>query len=277
MKKSLTLLAMIAGTTPLFAETNALIEVKLFKGWVIKRECGFGNLAIKNIGTDPSRLTKDAVDFDISQLYARSFPDKSAEYWETEIENRYQMLFFEEAEFFNLLSGDTHVYEGRKFLLPARAPFSDEMRFIVSIYLGNGFWLDSEPLTVKGIVPDSEEYVATVGGGDFPCHLVTITYKNERWLYMKTLPSERLRSAGGYYSICPVSLADKIRVEPHDDKALFKIRDGDKFFIYDFKKSVIVEGPDENNVLGKWTRERKQRAEADNAEVRRKKAEAQAQ
>ena len=30
---------------------------------------------------------------------------------------------------------------------------------------------------------------------------------------------------------------------------------------------------DENNVFGKWTRERKQRAEADNAEVRRKKAE----
>jgi hypothetical protein len=44
--------------------------------------------------------------------------------------------------------------------------------------------------------------------------------------------------------------------------------------IYDMYKSVIVEGPDENNVLGKWTRERKQKAEADNAEVRRKKQEA---
>jgi len=47
--------------------------------------------------------------------------------------------------------------------------------------------------------------------------------------------------------------------------------------IYHLIKSVLTEGPDENNVLGKWTRERKQKAEADNAEVRRKKAEAQAQ
>ena len=62
-----------------------------------------------------------------------------------------------------------------------------------------------------------------------------------------------------------------------DDATLFKIWDGDKSMIYHLIKSVLTEGPDENNVLGKWTRERKQKAEADNAEVRRKKAEAQAQ
>jgi hypothetical protein len=44
--------------------------------------------------------------------------------------------------------------------------------------------------------------------------------------------------------------------------------------IYRDGQSIILEGPDENNVFGKWTRERKQKAEADNAEVRRKKQEA---
>ena len=279
MKKCHTLLIALIGIASLAsAETNVVIEVKLFKDWVIKWECGFGNLAIKNTGTDPIRLVKDAGYFAISQLYARSLPDKRAEYRESEIESSYQMLFFEEAEFFNLLPEETHVYEGRKFLLPVLTPFSETMPFIVSIYLGNGFWLDSEPLTVKGVVPDSEEYVATVGDGDFPRHLVTITYKNERWLYVKTLPNERLRSAGGaYYSICPLSLTNKIRIEPHDGKRLYKIWDGDKSMIYLLGQSILTEGPDENNVLGKWTRERKQKAEADNAEVRRKKAEAQAQ
>jgi len=279
MKKSLILFAMLIGIAPLrsaLAETNALLEVKLFKNWIIKSEWGFGNLAIKNTGTDPIFLTKDATSFALSQLHTRSFPAKRAEYGEFEIENNYQMLFLEEAEFFNLLPEETHVYEGRKFLLPARAPFSEEMRFIVSIYLGKGFWLDSEPLVVNGVVPDSEEYVATVGNVNFPCHLVTITYKNERWLYLKTLPNERLRSAGSsYYSICPVSLTSKIRVEPHDGKRLYKIWDGDKSMIYQDGTGMLFESPDENDVLGKWTRERKQQAEADNAEVRRKKQEAQ--
>jgi len=287
MKKSLILLAMIAGATPLFAETNAVIEVKLFKTWKIRGEWIFGNLAIKNTGTDPIRLTKDAGDFDISQLYTRSLPDKSAEYFETDIERRYQMLFFEESEFFNLLPEETHVYEGRKFHLSTRSNFSEEMRFIVSIYLGNGFWLDSEPLTVKGVVPDSEEDLGTIANNELARQgknlhdtwkLVVATYKNERWLYKKSIPNpgER-RTETLYFSVCPLSLTNKIRVEPHDDKALFKIWDGDKSMIYDMYKSSIIEGPDENDVFGKWTHERKQKAEADNAEVRRKKAEAQAQ
>ena len=92
---------------------------------------------------------------------------------------------------------------------------------------------------------------------------------------MKTLPNERLRSAGGsYYSICPVSLTNKIRIEPHEGKgSLYKIWDGDKSMIFQKNNGMLLEGPDENNVFGKWTCERKQRAEADNAEVRRKKAE----
>jgi len=262
-------------TSLLSAETNAVIEVKLFKDWEITNERGFGNLAIKNTGVSPIRLAKDAFDFEGGQLYTRSFPDKRSEYIETMYETNYKMIAWGDGEFFDLPPGETHVYEGRKFLLPARAPFSVEMRFIVSIYLGNGFWLDSEPLTVKGVAPDSVEDLATVSDneqahervlGAYSKKLTLVTYQNERWLY-----------SSGYYPVCPLSLTDKIRVEPHDDKALFKIWDGDKFFIYDFKKSVIVEGPDENNVLGKWTRERKQRAEADNAEVRRKKAEVQAQ
>ena len=285
MKKCHTLLIALIGIASLAsAETNALIEVKLFKDWVIKGECGFCNLAIKNTGTAPIRLTKDAIDFSMSQLYARSLPAKHAEYFETEIETRYKILFFEEVEFFDLLPGETHVYEGRKFLLPARAPFSEEMRSIVSIYLGKGFWLDSEPLTVNGVTPDSEEDLGTIANNELARQgknlhdtwkLVAITYKNERWLCKKSLPNPQLKILGGdYYSVCPLSLTNKIRVEPHDDKGLFKIWDGDKSMIYDMYKSIIIEGPDENNVLGKWTRERKQKAEADNAEVRRKKAEA---
>jgi len=268
MKKHSILTALLIGTSPLlFAETNALIEVKLFKGWVIKGECGFGNLAIKNTGTAPILLAKDAFTFSSFQLHARSFPNKRAEYGESEIESDYQMLrSMEEFEFFNLLPGETHVYEGRKFLLPARAPFSEEMRFIVSIYLGKGFWLDSEPLTVKGVVPDSIEHVTTLTDVNGSRDLVTVTYKNERWLYTKL---------GGYYTDFPLSLTNKIRVEPHEAKGHYKIWDGDKPIVFDLLQSLIREGPDENNVLGKWTRERKQKAEADNAEVRRKKAEQQ--
>ena len=273
MKKSIILFAMLIGIVPLrsaLAETNALLEVKLFKDWVIKNEYGFGNLAIKNTGTDPIFLTKDATSFALSQLHTRSFPANRTEYGEFEIESNYQILFLEEAEFFNLPPEETHVYEGRKLHLPARAPFSEEMRFIVSIYLGKGFWLDSEPLTVKGIIPDSVKELPSVKDNtrnlqDPPRKMSAITYKNERWLYY-----------GNVYPICPLSLTNKIRIEPHDGAGLFKIWDGDKSMIFDmYRGGVIVEGSDEHDVLGKWTRERKQQAEADNAEVRKKKQEAQ--
>ena len=279
MNKRYTMIALLVSSASLlFAETNALIEVKLFKDWVIKGECNFGNLAIKNTGTAPIRLAKTAFDFEGAQLYTRSFPVRKSERSGSIYEEDYQLilLFDGDDKLFSLLPEETHVYEGRKFLLPQRSPFSEEMQYIVSIYLGKGFWLDSEPLIIKGVVPDSEEYVATVGEASFPCHLVAVTYKNERWLYVKTLPNERLRSAGGsYYSICPLSLTNKIRVEPHDGKNLYKIWDGDRSLIYRDGQTIIVEGSDEHDVLGKWTRERKQKAEADNAEVRRKKAEEQ--
>ena len=246
-----------------------MIEVKLFKDWVIKNEIGFGNLAIKNTGTSPILLAKDAVYFGIGQLYTRSLPDKRTEYREEMIETRYKTIIWDDGEFFELPLGEAHVYEGRKFLLPVLTPFSEEMRFTVSIYLGKGCWLDSEPLMVKGVIPDAVEDLATVTPkqgipGAYSKKLTLVTYKNERWLY-----------SSGYYPVCPLSLTNKIRVEPFDDEALFKIWDGDKSMIYDFKKSVVVEGSDEHNVLGKWTRERKQQAEADNAEVRRKKQEVQ--
>ena len=64
--------------------------------------------------------------------------------------------------FFELPPGETHVYEGRKFYLLNKIPFSDEMRFTVSVYLGNGVYLDSEPVMLKGVVPDSEEHIATI-------------------------------------------------------------------------------------------------------------------
>ena len=279
MKKNYKAVAILAGIVPLlsvFAETNALIEVELFKDWVIKGEMNFGNLAIKNTGSDPILLAKDPVYFEIGQLLSRPLPRDP--YADRSQENHYQVIRVD-GEFFNLLPGETHVYEGRKFYLgDYRRVFSDEIHFTVSIYLGKGFWLDSEPLTVKGVVPDSEEQLATIANINLlkrgknvndMWHLVAVTYKNERWLYKKSTTS------GTYNLVCPLSLTNKIRVDALDGEALFRIRDGDKTMMFDMYKSVLIEGPDENDVLGKWTRERKQRAEADNAEVRRKKAEAQ--
>jgi len=269
MKKSLTLLAMLIGMTPLLsAETNAQIEVKFFKNWIIKGEGNFGNLAIKNTGTEPFLLAKDAFDFQTGQLVARSLPNKKSVKWDPEEE--YRLIALDDGEFFNLSPGETHVYDGRKFYLPVGTAFSEEMGFVVSIYLGNGFWLDSEPLTVKRIIPDSVEELPPVKDNtrnlqDPPRKMSAITYKNERWLYY-----------GNVYPICPLSLNGKIRIEPHDGAGLFKIWDGDKSMIFDmYRGGVIVEGSDEHDVLGKWTRERKQQAEADNAEVRRKKQEVQ--
>jgi len=272
MKKMNVIIATLTGVAPLlFAETNALIEVKLFKDWVIKGEeiGGNINLAIRNTGTVPIRLAKHPVNFDIGQLVIRPLPRNPDSYDETKRQDfEYQMAVRNGLDgFFDLPPGEAHVYEDRKFL--KHFPFSEEMQFTVSVYLRKGVWLDSEPMTLKGVVPDSEEHVATISTVNGPHDLVAVTYKNERWLYSK---------GGAYYfSICPISLTDKIRVEPHDGKSLHKIWDGDKSMIYRLGQSILTEGPDENDVFGKWTRERKQRAEADNAEVRRKKAEAQAQ
>jgi len=268
------MIAMLIGITPLvFADTNATIEVKLFKTWVIageQFEQNF-NVAIKNTGTDPIRLAQAPFHFDMGQLALRPLPRKPDSLEEDKRQEREYRTITASSRggFFELPPRETHVYEGRKFFIIGETlSFAEEMRFTVSVYLGNGFYLDSEPVTLKGVVPDSEEKVTTIGDANFPCDLVAVTYKDERWLYAKS-------PKGYYYEICPVSLTNKIRTEPHDGKALHKIWDGDKSMIYRDGQSILTEGPDENNVFGKWTRERKQKAEADNAEVRRKKAEAQ--
>jgi len=271
MKNCYVIIAMLIGIAPLlFAETNALITVHLFKDWVIAGEDipGNINLTIKNTGTDPLRLAKTPFHFAIGQLALRPLPRKPNTSEEEERqESEYRMITGDGDKFFELPPGETHVYEGRKFfIIGSTMPFSEEMRFTVSVYLGKGLYLDSEPVMLKGGVPDSEEKVGTVGNANFLCDLLAITYKNERWLYAKT-------PKGYYFEICPLSLTNKIRVEPHDGKTLYKIWDGDKPMIYRDGQSILTEGPDENNVLGKWTRERKQKADASNAEVRRKRAE----
>ena len=137
------------------------------------------------------------------------------------------------------------------------------------MYFNNGFWLDSAPLTFNKVTPNSEDFLTTINDGrnlHSNWDLVTITYKSERWLYTKR--------GGLYFSVCPLSLTNKIRVEAHDGGRFHKIWDGDKSMIYQMGTGMLLESPDENNVFGKWTRERKQKAEADNAEVRRKQAEA---
>ena len=279
MKKCHMITAILIGIAPLlFAETNALIEAKLFKDWIIKGESSFCNLAIKNTGTSPILLAENPADFSLGQLVTRPLPRNRSE--NKEQEDQYQLMLLERGEFLKLLPDETHVYEGRKFLLNNQFFFAEEIRFTVSVYLGKGAWLDSEPLRINGVVPDSEEYLATVlvnptnsklaserRSGFSIWDLVAVTYKNERWLYKKSTDSPHS------YPVCPLSLTNKIRIEDHEGDNLFKIWDGDKSMIYHIKKSILLEGPDENNVLGKWTRERKQKAEADNAEVRRKKAE----
>ena len=271
MKKRYTLTAILISIAPLlFAETNALIEVHFFKDWVIEEESieGNFNLAIKNTGIAPILLAKDVIHFDVWQLAMRPLPRKP-DIEENKRRGKDSRITISKDgnHFFELPAGETYVYEGWKFFIPEEPlPFSEEMRFTVSVYLGKGFWLDSEPVMLKGVVPDSEEKVATITDTNFPRDLVAVTYKNERWLYSKL--------GGNYFSVCPISLTDKIRVEPHEGKGrLHKIWDGEKSMIYRDGQSILTEGPDENDVFGKWTRERKQRAEADNAEVRRKKAE----
>jgi len=280
MKKSvLSLIISVICVLPMFAETNALIEAKLFKDWIIKGESSFCNLAIKNTGTSPILLAEKPADFSEGQLVTRPLPRRLAE--DKEQEEQYQLMLLEKGEFLKLLPEETHVYEGRKFLLNHQFSFAEEIRFTISVYLGKGVWLDSEPLMINGVVSDSEEYLATVldnptdsklasekRSGFSIWDLVAVTYKNERWLYKKSTDSPHS------YPVCPLSLMNKIRIEDHEGENLFKIWDGDKPMIYHIKKSILLEGPDENDVLGKWTRERKQKAEADNAEGRRKKQEA---
>ena len=267
MKRYYTLTAVFIGCASLLrADTNALIEVKLFKTWVVKGEryASIFNLTIKNKGTDPILLAKEAVYFESGQLAMRPLPHTTDR--DTKQEEEYQMIIWDGDEFFSLLPEETHVYEGRKFFIVGETlDFSAEMRFTVSVYLGKGFWLDSETVTLYGVVPDLEEKVDTLTDVNGSRDLVAITYKNERWLYTKS-------PKGYYYEICPVSLTNRIRVEPHDGKTLYKVWDGDKSMTYQAGRSILTEGPDENDVFGKWTRERKRKADADNAEVRRRKA-----
>ncbi|MCL1921763.1 MAG: hypothetical protein FWG50_11955 [Kiritimatiellaeota bacterium] len=277
MKKMMIMTAVLCSLhVPAYAETNALIEVKLFKDWVIKEEVNFGNfnLAIKNTGTAPILLAKDPGYFQIGQLATRLLPRDPQK--DSRQEEEYKIMGGE-GECFRLLPEETHVYERRKFFLPKfPIPFSEEMRFTVSVYLGKGFWLDSEPLVYRVVTPDSEGELATINDNktrnthEPSRKLSLVTYRNERWLYVKSISGDL------YYSVCPLSSMNTIRVEPHDGGGLFKIWDGSKPMIFDMYKMMLLEGSDENNVYGRWTRERKQKAEADNAEVRRKKAEAQA-
>ena len=264
----LILIVSVISILPTLADTNALIEVKLFKDWMIQGETTFGNLAIKNTGTDPIRLANDAVDFSATQLVPRLLKYASTNEIDPHRERWYQDITDVGDGFFELLPGETHVYEGRKFFIGG--PFTGE-EFVASIYLGKSFWLNSEPMTVKGVVPDSIELVTTLTDVNGARDVVVVTYKGERWLYIKHHPIPGMKSSGGYYPQFPVSLTNKIRVEPHEGTRLYKIWDGDKSMIYQKGTGIIHEGPDENNVFGKWTRERKQKAEADNAEVRRKK------
>ena len=275
MKKCCLMITLLINSASLlFAEPNAVIEVKLFKTWVIKGEQDFFSLAIKNIGTEPFLLAKDTFEFSTGQLFARSLDNKSVgstgTFWFS-CDEEYKTIEWGEG-FEPLPAEETRVFDGRKFRLVVRVPFAETIQYKVSVYLGNNFWLDSEPLTVNGVLPDAIEDLEAVKDNtrnlqDPPRGLMTVTYKNERWLYIKSM------SGKGCYSVCPLSLTNKIRVEPHDGGALFKIWDGDKSMIFHMHQMMLLEGPDENNVFGKWTRERKQQAEADNAEVRKKKAE----
>jgi len=254
----------------ILAETNVLIEVKLFKDWVIQDERNFGSMAIQNTGTVPILLETGWGGL----FFPRSLNDKSNVEFNADKEEIYQILMESGLKFFELPPGETHVYEGWKFHFPDS--LANET-FMLSMYLGKGFWLDSEPLTVNKVTPDLVELLAAIDDWTITnmVHIIeAITYKNERWLYTKRLPDPQRGWKGGYGPVCPLSLTNKINVEPHG-QGFVKILDGDKSMIYDLRGVKLVEAPDETNVLGKWTRERKQQAEADNAEVRRKKQEAQ--
>ena len=246
MKKNVLAFVMsVVNILPTLAETNALIEVKTFKDWVIKGEYTFGGFAFKNTGTDPFSLAKKPLDFEMYQM----MPSKSEDI--RSLDGGLRRIEQRSDGFLCILPGETHVYEGRTFLLDTKHIFSEgEIRFVKPIYFGNGVWIDTKPVTFNGIVPDSEEHIATITDVNGSWNLVAVTYKNERWLYSKSTI---------YWSVCPLSLTNKIRVEPHDDKRLYKIWDGDKSMIYQDGTCMLLEGPDENDVFGKWTRERNRR------------------
>jgi hypothetical protein len=258
MKKRMQLiLALNVFQLTAFAELNALIEVKVFKTWVIDGEVSFGNFVIKNTGTDPLPLAKNPAYFNMAQVL--QFKSENAVFRES----RYQGIERHGGGLFYLPPGETHIYEGQTFFIET---LDGELHIKMSIYFGNDVWIDSEPVTFNRVVPDSVEQLATITDGVNPdqYELRIVTYKNERWLYTKLGKS--------CFSDFPLSLTNKIRVEPHDGRNQHKIWDGDKSMIYQIGTNLLLEGPDENNVFGKWTRERKQQAEAENAEVRRKKA-----
>lgn len=283
MKKRCLIAMLYVGLVPLlFAETNALIEVELFKTWVIGTEWCCGGLTIENTGTVLLPLAKTAEDFEIRQLATRTLDNKIGDLCRGGPPDLMHRDIAEGGEGFEMLPvGEKKLYEGRRFLFLPRVPFSETMQFKVSVYLGNGFFIDSKPVTVHGVIPESEECVATIGHNKFiragkrkgpEWELVVITYKDERWLYKKSLPIPQLNISGAsYIPVCPVSLGNKIRVEPYDNALLFKILDGDKSMIFHMNKGMIMEGPDENDVLGKWTRGKRE-VQAHNDEVRRKKA-----
>ena len=269
MKKRYTMIALLITSTPLlFAEMNAHIEVKLFKDWVISGEVNIGTIVVKNTGTVPLPIAKNPAYFDMGQLAQSKSGNKGPR------ESDYKGIERHGGGFISLPPGETHVYEGYKFHIENPDPSSDEMHFTFTVYFGNEVWIDSEPVNLNEVVPDSIEHVATLTDVNGSRDLVAVTYKNERWLYTR-LSSRRRNEGDLFFPDFPLSLTNKIRVEPHEDKGVYKIWDGDKSMIFHMTKSILLEGPDENNVLGKWTRERKQKADADNAEVRHKKAEEQ--
>jgi len=264
MNKRYTMIALLASSASLLsAEMNAHIEVKLFKTWVLKGEISFGGFAIKNTGTDPLPLAKDPAYFEIAQLMQNKTGN------EGQRESSYKGIERHGGGFISLLPGETHVYEGRTFYL--NNP-EEKIPFTMPIYFGNGVWIETESISFNEVVPDSIEHVATLTDVNGSRDLVAVTYKNERWLYTRL--ASRLRNKEDlFFPDFPLSLTNKIRVEPHDGKRLHKIWDGENSMIYQIGTGMLLEGPDENNVFGKWTRERKQQAEIENAEVRRKKAE----
>lgn len=164
MKKRCKMIVLLAGIAPLlFAETNALIEVKLFKTWVIESEWPCGNLTIMNTGTEPFLLAKEAVDFSIGQLATRSLDNNiTAQIAGGSYELNYREITLSGEGFDILPAGEKKVYEGKSFLFPSCVPFSETMQFKVSVYLRNGVIVDSKPLIINGVTADSEDFLASI-------------------------------------------------------------------------------------------------------------------
>ncbi len=67
--KNAIMIVLFTCIAPLLLAETTLIEVKLFKTWVVKGERNFGNLMIQNTGTEPFLLAKTADDFDIGHQH----------------------------------------------------------------------------------------------------------------------------------------------------------------------------------------------------------------